>query len=127
MSTNEDKYWIETDSFVNSSIPNKSDTTQGIKGTHFPYVYAPHAQNPQNPTLSRFEVFPHAQTFCSEPDLLYATVSSDLFVTYTKGFNMHTGLPNPHSVLNEYILRKISSRSSKKQCLSSTKRFQQLC
>ena len=52
----EDRYWIETDSFVHSSLPKKSATNNGIKGTSYPYVHAPHAQNPHNPRLSRFEV-----------------------------------------------------------------------
>ena len=50
----EDRYWIETDSFVHSSIPNKSDNTYGIKGTSFPYIHVPHTQNLHNPSLSRF-------------------------------------------------------------------------
>ena len=29
------------------------------------------------------------------------------FVTYTDGFNMHTGQPNPHSMIDEYISGKI--------------------
>ena len=33
-----------------------------MKGTPFPYVHAPHTQNPHNPSLSRFKVSPHAQT-----------------------------------------------------------------
>ena len=38
----EDRYWIETDSFVHSPHPIKSKTASGIKGTEHPYVYAPH-------------------------------------------------------------------------------------
>ena len=60
----EDRYWIETDSFVHSPHSIKPKTTSGIKGTEHPYVYAPHTQHPNNPSLSRFEVFPTAQTFC---------------------------------------------------------------
>ena len=103
----EETYWIEADSFVHSSIPNNSDTTYGIKGTSFPYIHAPHTQNRRNPSLLRFEVFPHAQTFCSKPEPLYATQYSDLFVTYSKGFNMHARQPNRHSVINEYFSGKL--------------------
>ena len=103
----EDRYWIETDSFVHSPHPIKSKTASGIKGTEYPYVYAPHTQHPNNPSLSRFEVFPTAQTFCGKPDPLYSTQYSDLFVTYTDGFNMHTEQPNPHSMIDEYISGKI--------------------
>ena len=58
----EDRYRIETDSFLRSSEPTKPDATSGIKGTALPYVHAPHTQNPNNPSLSRFEVFPNTQT-----------------------------------------------------------------
>ena len=50
----EDRYWIETDSFVHSSHSTKSDTTSGIKGTAHPYIHAPQTQNPNNPSLFTF-------------------------------------------------------------------------
>ena len=111
MSKYEDRYLIENDSFVHSSIPKISgtDTTYGIKETRFPYIHAPHTQNPHNPCSSRVEIIPHAQTFCSNPEHVYVTQCSDRFVTYTKGSNMHTGQPNPHSVINEYIRGKLTS------------------
>ena len=56
----EDRNWIETDSFVQSSHPKKPDTTSGFKVTSYPYVHAPHTQNQHNPSLSRFEVFPNS-------------------------------------------------------------------
>ena len=59
----DDRYWIEADSFIHSSLPIKTDTSPGIKGTSFPYIHSPHSQNPHNPSLSRFELFPHTQTF----------------------------------------------------------------
>ena len=100
----EDRHWIETDLFIHSSHPQKSNITSGIKGTSYPYVHAPHIQNPRNLSFSQFEVFPNAQTFCGKPEPLYSTTQySDLFVTYTDGFNMHTGQPNPLSIINEYI------------------------
>ena len=101
------RYWIETDSFVHSPHSIKPETTSGIEGTARPYVHAPHTQHPNNPSFSRFEVNPSAQTFCGNPDPLYSTQSSDLFVTYTDGFNMHPGQPNPHSMSDEYISGKI--------------------
>ena len=103
----EDRYWIETDSFVHSPHSIKPKTSFGIKGTDHPYVSAPHTQHPNNPSLSRFEVHATAQTFCGKPDPLYSTQYSDLFVTYTDGFNMHKGQPNPHSMIDEYISGKI--------------------
>ena len=78
----QDRYWIETDSFVHCSHSTKPEATFGFKGTAHPYVHAPHTQNPNNSSLSRFEVFPNAHTFCGKPDTLYSTQNSDLFVTY---------------------------------------------
>ena len=60
----QDRYWIGTDSFVHSSPSKKPEVTSDIKGTAHPHVHAPHTQNPNNPSLSRFEVFPNAQSFC---------------------------------------------------------------
>ena len=109
---NEDRFWIKTDSFVHSSHSTKPETTFGIKGTAHLCVHALHEQNPNNPSLSRFVVFPKAQTFCSKPDLLYSTQYSDFSLTYTDGFNMHTGQPNPQPMINESISGKIASDNS---------------
>ena len=68
---NEDSFWIKRDFIVHSTLPNKSDTTYGIKETRFPYIHAPHTQIPHNPSLSRFEFFPHAQAFSSSIKNLY--------------------------------------------------------
>ena len=81
MTKNEDRYWIETDSFIHSPIPKKSATKIGIKGNSYPYVHAPQAQNPHNPNLSRFEVFPNAEIFYGKPEPLYSTQYSDFFIT----------------------------------------------
>ena len=102
----EDRFWIETNSFVHSLHSTKPDATSGIRGTAHPYVHAPHTQIPNNPSFSHFEVFRNAQTFCGKPEPLYSTQFSDLFVTYTNGFNMHTGQPNPQSKIIEYFSRK---------------------
>ena len=109
-----DRYWIETVSFIHSSLPNKTDTFSGIKGTSFPYTHAPHTKNPHNLSLSRFELFPHTQTICGKPEPLYTTQYSDLFVTYQEGFNMHTGQPIAQSIINEYISGKIVLDSTTK-------------
>ena len=76
-------------------------------GTSYPYIRAPHTETPHKSSLSRLEVFPNAHTFCEKPEPLYSTQYSDLFVTYTEGFNMHTGQPNPTSIINEYISGKL--------------------
>ena len=122
----EDKYCIETDSFIHSPHSMKPYSTSGNKGTEHPFVYAPHTQHPNNPSLSRFEVFPTAQTFCGKPDPLYSTQYSDLFVTYTDGFNIHTGQPNPHSMIDEYISGKIVSDTSNNKFIFPACCFKQL-
>ena len=71
MAKKEDRYLIETDSFVHSSVPNKSGTINGNKGTAFPSVHAPHTHNPHNPSFSRFEIYPYSQSFRSKPEPLY--------------------------------------------------------
>ena len=101
----EDRYWIETDSFVHSPHPVKSQTASGIKGTEHPYVHAPHTQHPNNPSLSRFEVFPTAQTFCGKPDPLYSTQYSDLFVTYTDDFIFKAQLTSLYMHPTDYSFR----------------------
>ena len=70
----EEKFWVETDSLLHSSIPKNSETpSSGTNGTHFPDEHAPHTQNPHN--LS-------AQTFCCKTVPLCSTPGSDLFVTF---------------------------------------------
>ena len=112
-----DRYWIETDTFIHSSLPKKLDTSSGMKGTSFPYFHESHTQNPHNPSLSRFQLFPHSQTFCGKPEHLHTAQYPDLFVTYQEGFNMHTGQPNPQSIINEYISGKIVLDSTTKHCI----------
>ena len=113
----DDRFWIETDSFIQSSLPSKTDTSSGIKGTSFLYIHAPHTQNPHNPSLSRFELFLHTQTFCGKPEPLYNTQYSDLFVIYQEVFNMHTGQSNPQSIIIEYSSGKKILDSTTKHCV----------
>ena len=47
--------------------------TSGFKGTSYPYENAPPPQSPHSPSLSRFEVFPIAETFFGKPEPLYST------------------------------------------------------
>ena len=53
----EDRYWIETDSFVHSPHSIKPKTTSGIKGTEHPFVYAPGTQHPNNPSFHVLKFF----------------------------------------------------------------------
>ena len=101
-----DRYWIETDNFIDSSNITNHLQTEGIKGTKYPNVKTPQS-TVDNPSLSRFEIYPIAQTFCGKPEPLYSTQYDDIFITYLNGFNMNTGQPKPHSIIDENISRKI--------------------
>ena len=98
MPRKKDRYWIETDNFIDSSNITKHLQTEGMKGTKSPNVKTPQS-TVENPSLSRFEIYPIAQTFCGKPESLYLTQNDDLFVTYLDGFDMNTGQPKPHSII----------------------------
>ena len=60
-----DRYWIETDTFIETSNITQKLQTEGIQGTRFPNVKTPQSKV-SNPSLSRFEIYPIAQTFCGK-------------------------------------------------------------
>ena len=75
----DERYWIETDSFIHSSRRNKSDTSSEIKGTSYSYIHAPHTKNPQNLAFHVLNFFPHTET------ILWQTRTS-LFYTIFRSF-----------------------------------------
>ena len=75
---------------------------KALKELIFPYIHAPHEQKSHNPSLPRFEIFPHAK-----PEPLYRTQYSDLFVTFTNDFNMQQDYQILIHVLNKYISGKL--------------------
>ena len=108
-----DRYWIETDNFIDSSNITKHLQTEVIKGTKYPNVKTPQS-TVDNTSLSRFEIYPIAQTFCGKPEPLYSTQNDDIFVTYLNGFDMNTG--QPHSIIDQKI-------SGKKQFDNSNQKY----
>ena len=76
-----ERYWIETDFFVHSSIPNNAHTFSGMKGSPYPCIHAPLTQNPHNPIYSRVKLFPRAQTFCGEFEPFNSLKNFNTFVT----------------------------------------------
>ena len=60
-----------------------------------------------NPSLSRFETNPIAQTLCGKPEPLFSTQYEDIFVTYLDGFDKNTGQPKPHSIIDQNVSGKI--------------------
>ena len=55
-----DRYWIGTDNFIESSFITQNLQNEGIKGTLYPNVKTPQSIV-DNPSLSRFEMYPIAQ------------------------------------------------------------------
>ena len=95
-----DRYWIETDNFIESS--NITQNLQNEKEQNIPNVKTPQS-TVDNPSLSRFEIYPLAQTFCGKPEPLYSTHYDDIFVTFLDGFDMNNGQPRPHSIIDQNI------------------------
>ena len=102
-----DRYWIESDNFIDSSNITKHLQTEGIKGTKYTNVKTPQS-TVDNPSPSRFEIYPIAQTFYGKPEPLYSIQYEDIFVTYLDGFDMNTGQPKPHSIIDQNISGKYS-------------------
>ena len=73
-----------------------------MKGTKNPNVKTPQS-TVDNPSLSRFEIYPIAQTFCRKPEPLFSTQYEDISVTYLNGFEMNTGQPKPHSIIDQNV------------------------
>ena len=107
-----DIYWIETDTFIETSNITQKLQTEGIQGTRYPNVKTLQSKV-SNPSLSRFEIYPIAQTFCGKPEPLFPTQCDDIFVTYLDGFDMNTGQPKPHSINDQTISGNIKYEDSK--------------
>ena len=64
-----DRFWIETNNFIESSNITQNLQTEGIQGTKYTNVKTPQS-TVDIPSLSRFEIYPIAQTFCGKPEPL---------------------------------------------------------
>ena len=113
LTRSKDRNWIETDNFIDSSNITKHRRN---KRTKYPNVKKPQS-TVDNPSLSRFEIYPIAQTFCGKPEPLYSTQYDDIFVTYLDGFDMNTGQPKPHSILDQNNSGKIQFDNSNQKYL----------
>ena len=109
-----DRYWIETDTFIETSNITQKLQTEGIQGTRYPNVKTPQSKV-SNPSISRFEIYPIAQTFCGKPEPLFSTQYDDIFVKYLDGFDMNTGQPKPHSIIDQTISGNIKYDDSNKR------------
>ena len=109
-----DRYWIETDNFIESSNITQNLQTEGIQGTKYPNVKTPQS-TVDNPSFSRFEIYPIAQIFCGKPEPFYSTQYDDIFVTYLDGFHMNNGQQKPHSIIDQRISGKIHFDTSNKK------------
>ena len=108
-----DRYWIETYKFIDSSNITKHLQTEGIKGTKHPNVKTPQS-TVDNPSLSQFEIYPIAKTFRGNPEPLFSTQYEDIFVTYLDDFDLNTGQPKPHSIIDQNISGKLQFDNSNK-------------
>ena len=97
--------WIETDNFIESSNITQNFQSEGIQGTEYPNVKTPKS-TVENPSLSQFEIYPIAQTFRGKPEPLFSTQYEDIFVTNLDGFDMNSGQPIPHSIIDQKISGK---------------------
>ena len=122
----EDRYWIETENFIESSNITQNLPTKGIQGTRYPNVKTPQS-TVDNPSLSRFGVYPIAETFCGKQEPLYSTQYEDIFVTYLDAFDMNNGQPRPHSIMDQKISGKIQFDTSNQKNNPCTKCIKQLC
>ena len=111
-----DRYWIETDNFIESSNITPNLQTEVIQGTKYPDVKTPQS-TVDNPNLSRFEIYTIAQTFCGKPEPLYSTQYDNIFGTYLDGFDMSNGQPRPHSITDHKIRGKIQFDTSNQKYL----------
>ena len=93
---NKDRNWIETDNFIESSNFTQNLQTERIQGTKYPNVKTPQSTI-HNPSFSRFEICPIAQTFGGKPEPLYSAQYEGIFVTYLYRFDMNNGQRRPHS------------------------------
>ena len=57
-----DRYWIETDTFIETSNITQKLRTEGIQGTRYPIVKTPQSKE-SNPNLSRFKIYPMHKPF----------------------------------------------------------------
>ena len=104
----EDRYWIETDSFVHSphSVNPKQHLVLKVQNIHM-FMLLMH-------NFLTIQVF---HVLKSSPQLRLFVVNQTHFILHnipifllhilTVCFNMHTGQPNPHSMIHEYISGKI--------------------
>ena len=58
-----DRFWIQTDNFIEPSNLTQNLQNEGIQGTKYPNVKTPQS-TVDNPSLSLFEIYPIAQIFC---------------------------------------------------------------
>ena len=72
-----DRYWIEIDNFIESSNITQNFQSEGLQGTEYPNVKTPKS-NVENPSLSQFEIYPIAQTFCGKPEPLFSAQNEDI-------------------------------------------------
>ena len=106
-----DRYWIETDNFIESSNFTQNVQTEGIQGTKYPNVKTPQStvDNPNHiPNCTKL--------LWKTRTIIFNTIRRHLiFVTYLDGFDMNNGQPKPHSIIDQKTSGKIQFDTSNKK------------
>ena len=84
MSKSNNRHWLETDGFFNSTGKNTEKSMKNKLPNVFLYTNSP--LRTTTPTLSRLDFFPQKITLCQKPFQMPTTRYTDLFVTYREGF-----------------------------------------
>ena len=115
--------WTETDSFIHSSIPYKSDSTSGSKGNSYTYFHSPHTL-----IIVVFHVLNLVfmlMHFVSNLNL-YIVHKIEIFLLHSKKVVRIQG-NQIVSLIKEYISGKSLSDKSQRHYSSRFKRIKQLC
>ena len=75
----DNRYWLETDDFFDSTGKNTRKFTRGILPTVVSHKKSQLGTN--TPTLSRLEIFPQKNNICRKPTQMQPTQYPDFFVT----------------------------------------------
>ena len=118
MTRNKDWYCIETDNFIESSKYHKTPSDRRKKrneklqcqNTTISCRQSKSIWKRQE-TISQFEIYHIAQTFVGKPEPLYSTQYDDFFI-FLDGFDMNTGQPKPHSIIDQNFSGKIQFDNS---------------
>ena len=89
MSKLNNRYWFETNEFLNTTGKITEKIFRGMSPTVIPYINLP--LRTTAPNLSRLKVFPRKDIFCTKPTQMYTTQYLDNIVVHRESFETNTG------------------------------------